>query len=78
MIVEQHLASPAMWSIFQIQDLLGLDPGLRNSNPWEERINVPANPKHYWRYRMHLPLERLVQEERFNSSLHTMIARTGR
>ncbi len=78
MILEQHLASPAMWSVFQMQDLLGLDPHLRHSNPWEERINVPANPKHYWRYRMHLPLERLVQEERFNSSLHAMIARTGR
>jgi 4-alpha-glucanotransferase len=78
MIVEQHLASPAMWTIFQLQDLLGLDPHLRHPNPWEERINVPANPKHYWRYRMHLPVERLLHEDQFNSSLKDMIARTGR
>jgi len=78
MIIEQHLASPAMWSIFQMQDLLGLDQNLRHPKPWEERINVPANPKQYWRYRMHLPIERLVREEQFNSSLKDMLDRAGR
>jgi 4-alpha-glucanotransferase len=78
LIVEQHLVSPAMWSIFQIQDLLGLDPNLQHPNPLEERINVPANPKQYWRYRVHLPIQRLIQDEQFNSSLRMMIERTGR
>ena len=31
-IVLQHLASPAMWSIFQLQDLLGMDEHLRREN----------------------------------------------
>ena len=33
-----------MWSIFQLQDLLGMDEGLRREDPDEERINVPADP----------------------------------
>jgi len=55
-----------MWSIFQLQDFLGVDGAIRRTNPKEEQINVPANPKHYWRYRMHLTLEQLLKEEKFN------------
>jgi len=65
-ILLQHLYSPAMWSIFQLQDFLGVDGAIRRTNPKEEQINVPANPKHYWRYRMHLTLEQLLKEEKFN------------
>ena len=50
-IVKQHLASPAMWSIFQLQDLLAMDYALRNPNVEAERINIPAIPRYYWRYR---------------------------
>lgn len=77
-IVHQHLASPAMWSIFQLQDLLGMNETLRRSNPNEERINVPANPKHYWRYRMHIPLENLIKEKEFNEELRTLVKESGR
>jgi 4-alpha-glucanotransferase len=77
-IVVQHLASPAMWSIFQLQDLLGMDGQLRRKNPAEERINVPANPKHYWGYRMHLTLEELARAEGFNHGLKTLVAQNGR
>ena len=77
-VVLQHLASPAMWSIFQLQDLLGLDESLRRKDFAAERINVPANPKHYWRYRMHLPLENLLQAETFNNQLHGHIRQSGR
>jgi 4-alpha-glucanotransferase len=77
-IVEQHVYSPAMWSIFQLQDLMGMDGDLRRDNPAEERINVPANPKHYWRYRMHLTLEALAQADAFNGALHEMVVRSGR
>ncbi|MBC7651612.1 MAG: 4-alpha-glucanotransferase, partial [Deinococcales bacterium] len=40
-IINQHLYSPAMWSIFQLQDLLGMDESIRRQNHNEERINVP-------------------------------------
>ena len=68
-IVIQHLYSPAMWSIFQLQDLMGMNEQLRRENPHDERINVPANPKNYWKYRMHLYMEDLLREKAFNESL---------
>ena len=52
-IVLQHLYSPAMWSIFLLQDFLGMNEKIRRENPHEERINDPANSNHYWNYRMH-------------------------
>ena len=77
-VVRGHLESPAMWSIFQLQDLLGMDGQLRRSHAQAERINIPADPKHYWRYRMHLTLERLRQAEKFNKELRGLIRQSGR
>jgi 4-alpha-glucanotransferase len=77
-IVMQHLYAPAMWSTFQLQDLLGIDAHLRRQNPNEERINVPANPSHYWQYRMHMTLENLLEQDRFNSELHSYVVASGR
>ncbi len=77
-IVLQHLYSPAMWSIFQMQDIMGKDPAVRRENPNDERINVPANPKHYWRYRMHHSLEDLLGFEMFNQNLGKSIKASGR
>ncbi len=78
LIVRQHLASPAMWSIFQLQDLLGMDETLRRPDPGAERINVPANPKHYWRYRLHLSLEQLLRATSFNEYLRSLLQQNGR
>ena len=77
-IVDQHLASPAMWSIFQLQDLLGMDENLRRAEVAAERINVPAIPNYYWRYRMHLTLETLQKAEAFNRELRRQIEQSGR
>ena len=77
-IVLQHLYSPAMWSIFQLQDFLGMSEKLRRQDPHEERINVPANPSHYWNYRMHLGLEQLIKEKEFNAELKDYITNSGR
>jgi 4-alpha-glucanotransferase len=77
-ILRQHLGSPAMWSIFMLQDLLGMDAHLRRADPSEERINVPADAKNYWRYRMHLWLEDLLAAQDFNAALRTEIEQSGR
>lgn len=74
----QHLYSPAMWSIFQLQDLLGISASLRRENPHEERINIPADPKHYWRYRMHITLEQLINESEFTNELKSYVLQSGR
>ena len=55
-----------------------MDGALRRSNPNDERINVPANPRHYWRYRMHLTLDQLAGASEFNATLSGMIADCGR
>jgi len=77
-IVLQHLYSPAMWSIFQLQDLLGMSDQLRRENPNDERINNPAIAKHYWRYRMHIGLEELLKQTEFNEELKGYIVNSGR
>jgi len=77
-ILLQHLHSPAMWSIFQLQDILGMSDTLRRENPDEERINVPAISDHYWRYRMHVTLEDLLKEKAFNNELKHYVHASGR
>ena len=77
-ILLQHLYSPAMWSIFQMQDLLGISDQLRRQNPHDERINVPSNSMYSWRYRMHLNMEELLEKEEFNAELKNHISQAGR
>jgi 4-alpha-glucanotransferase len=67
-----------MWAIFPIQDLLAMDGVLRREKPEEERINVPSIAQHYWRYRLHLNLEDLMNEEGFNGLLRRLVDQGGR
>ena len=77
-IVARHLNSPSMLCLISLQDWLSVDEGLRNPDAESERINVPANPRHYWRYRMHLPVSELMGAGEFNERLRTLIVRSGR
>jgi 4-alpha-glucanotransferase len=77
-IVLQHLYSPAMWSIFMLQDILGINGALRRENPHDERINVPSDPNHFWQYRMHLDLEELLEDEDFTAELKKYVIESGR
>jgi len=77
-VVLQHLYCPAMWTIFQLQDILGMNEKIRRENPNEERINVPADPQHYWKYRMHLTLEELLKQKDFNEELKGYVTHSGR
>ncbi|MEO8763676.1 MAG: 4-alpha-glucanotransferase [Ginsengibacter sp.] len=77
-IILQHLYSPAMWSIFLLQDMLGINEKIRRENPNDERINIPSNPNHYWQYRMHLNLEDLLKETEFNAGIKKYVKESGR
>jgi len=77
-IIAQHMHSPAMWAVFLLQDLMAMDDHIRRENPADERINIPANPNHYWNYRMHITLEHLLEQETFSESLMKMVKDTGR
>ena len=76
--VSRHLESPAMLTILPWQDWVSMDAELRRENPQEERINVPANSRHYWRYRMHLSLEELLKADRLNGMISRKIKESGR
>ena len=68
-----------MFCILPLQDWLSIDGEVRyQGDPADERINVPANPRHYWRWRMHTTLEDLLTHTGFNSRLREMIAASGR
>lgn len=77
-IIKQHLHSPAMWTIFPIQDIIAMDGDLRWDETDKERINVPSDEKNKWRYRMILSLEELNAADDFNKLLADMISSSGR
>lgn len=77
-VLRRHLHWRAMWVIFPLQDFLAIDEQLRHPDPAAERINVPAIAQHYWRYRMHLSIEALMQANHFNSRLRQMLQEAGR
>ena len=77
-VVRNHLYSNSILCILSLQDWLAIDGKWRNPNVQEERINIPANPRHYWRYRMHLTLEQLMKAESLNEKIKELIKQTGR
>lgn len=77
-IVRNHLYSQSILCILSWQDWLAIDGKWRNPNAKEERINIPANPRHYWRYRMHLTLEELMKADSLNEKIKQLVNLTGR
>ncbi|MDL2257417.1 4-alpha-glucanotransferase [Bacteroidales bacterium OttesenSCG-928-I14] len=76
-IVKNHLNSNSILCIIPFQDWTSLSD-LRNGNIEQERINIPANPRHYWRYRMHIPIESLLDDNELNNKIKEMITAYGR
>ena len=77
-IIARHLYCPSMLCILQLSDWLAMDSELRCKNPQQERINTPSDAYNRWQYRMHLTIEELLEAERFNKKLKTMIQRSRR
>ena len=77
-IIANHLASPSMVCVIALQDWLAIDEHLRLADANAERVNIPANPKHYWRYRMHLNVEDLIGCEGFSNGIAQMVTLSGR
>ena len=77
-IVSRHLTCPSMLCLLSLQDWLSIDEELRLPDENAERINIPANPRHYWRYRMHLNIEQLLKADALNYEISTLITQSGR
>lgn len=77
-IMKQHLYNDAMLAIFPIQEFLATDENLVNPNINNERINDPSVFPHYWRYRMHINLENIMEKSEFNQKISNRIKDSGR
>lgn len=77
-VVGRQLASPSMLCVLSIQDWMAVDEKLRLADADAERINIPSNPHHYWRYRMHVAIEDLMHNQDFNANMREMVAESGR
>jgi 4-alpha-glucanotransferase len=77
-IIENHLNSPSMLAIFPIQDWLATNDSVKQEDYDSERINIPANPTHYWRYRMHITIEDLMKANNLNERVVSMIVNSER
>ncbi|MCQ2146269.1 MAG: 4-alpha-glucanotransferase [Bacteroidales bacterium] len=78
-ILQQHVKSPSMLCILPLQDWIGMDAKVRyQGDPLDERINVPAIPRYYWRYRMHVTIEELLGSKALNENLKALVKDAGR
>ncbi|MDD3039668.1 4-alpha-glucanotransferase [Bacteroides sp.] len=77
-VVRNHLSSNSLLCILSLQDWLSIDGKWRNPNVEEERINIPSNPRNYWRYRMNITLEQLMTADELNKKICELIKYTGR
>lgn len=60
-IVMLHMDAPSQFAILPLQDWMSIDGSIVPPPAGiSQRINVPANPQNYWRYRMHITLEELL------------------
>ncbi len=77
-IIKQHLYNDAMLAIFPLQEFLATEEQLTNPNMDNERINNPAVFPHYWRYRMHVNVENLIESTTFNQKISDWLNDSGR
>ncbi len=77
-IVANHLGCPSMLCLLSLQDWLAIDENLRLPDADAERINIPANPRHYWRWRMHMTIEQLMQADSFNVKVRELVHNAAR
>lgn len=67
-----------MLCILTVQDWFAVDENIRLADADAERINIPSNPRHYWRYRMHICIEDLMEAHDFNQNITDLIKESGR
>ena len=77
-IMVRNLQSASMLCILSLQDWLAINDELKLADANAERINIPANPHHYWRYRMHISIDDMLANQRFCDDVAEMIKQSGR
>ena len=77
-IVSNHLATASMLTIIPMQDWFAMDDSVKRKDYEAERINIPSVSNHYWRYRMHITLEKLIEADSLNNKITELIKNSGR
>jgi 4-alpha-glucanotransferase len=78
-VIEQHLESNSVLAIFPLQDFMATSAVLSSSRPAEEEtINDPTNAEHYWKYRMHVNVEDLIDDYDLKMKLRSLLLASGR
>ena len=72
-IITNQLTCPSMLCILSLQDWFAIDEKLRLPDADAERINIPAKPRHYWRYRMHVNIEDLINNKEYNDNIKELV-----
>ncbi len=72
-VLTNHLNSPSLLAIFPLQDWLSPDACWRQRPAEEEQINVPAIPNFYWKYRMHIAVEQLVENKLIGENIRHLL-----
>lgn len=57
---------------------MAMDETLRLADADKERINVPAIVPYYWRYRMHVNIEDLINSKSFAQNIRDLVQESGR
>ncbi len=76
--IRRHLHSSSVLCILAWQDWIAMDEALRSTDISIEQINNPSVSRHYWRYRMHMTLEKLIDSTKFNNCVRELVKESGR
>lgn len=73
-VVSGFSRTQSMILVFQIQDLLALSNAYRLPNEEDERINIPGTYNDFnWTYRIPIPLETLISDEKIAETIRQII-----
>ena len=74
-IVERCLGARSRLCVFQLQELLDLDPRLWSPDPRADRVNVPGTvADSNWTWRMPLAIEALAERAELSNRLRALVA----
>lgn len=78
-VIDLHVSSPSMLCINPIQDYAGTVENMPHLLPNEERINQPADPNHYWRYRMPFCIDEAEEKyPQMHLNVKELVEKSGR
>ncbi len=74
-LLSRIASAASSFCIHPIQDLLALEAGYYNSDPQQERVNIPGSVNEFnWTYRLPATVEELSQDKELHSAIKELVA----